>query len=291
MWPGLASRALGRPQRGRRQETCPVTPSRWPLASISHQRCRKPAQPGAGPGEREAPGRLWAGPCALRDADIGHTDAQGLTDQRDWPVRSLQHRRARRQHAQKCDPHWWTGLVQTTPCVPSSAQCGPPSAPPRSEAWTDHAPAWHGPQRPPARLPVHQPLLLDDAVRLLPGDAAMEPVLALVNHWGEGRRRGKVGPGPAGTARAQRCGGPSLRPGGTLGGQRVEGWEPHRQSHVPVLREEWARGLWLPRALILVLRLCKGNATSVLPADGQGHDPVDAAQGVLPGEDRAWPLE
>lgn len=77
----------GRPQRGRCQETCPVTPSLWPLTSISHQRRRKPTQPGAGPGEREDPGRLQAGPCALRDADAGHTDAQGLADQSGWPAR------------------------------------------------------------------------------------------------------------------------------------------------------------------------------------------------------------
>lgn len=104
-----------------------------------------------------------------------------------------------------------------------------------------------------------------------------------------------MGPGPAGVC-PEHSGvvrGPLPEARRALWADGVwRGWEPHTgRAHVPVLREEWAWGLWLPRALILVLRLCKGNATSVLPADGQGHDPVDAARGVLPAEDRAWPLE
>ena len=73
-------------------------------------------------------------------------------------------------------------------CARSSTSPAPrahPSALTRGDGYPPPTPVQPTPA--PARrspLPIHQPLLLDDAVRLLPGDPAVEPVLRPVNHCG-----------------------------------------------------------------------------------------------------------
>lgn len=66
--------------------------------------------------------------------------------------------------------------------------------------WTEYTPSKMKPQQMPAlisggSLPINQPLLLNDPVRLLPGDPAVKPVLRPMNHCGMEERR-KVGSRP-----------------------------------------------------------------------------------------------